>query len=366
MKIFKFILLLISSVFLNACDNTGGEVMNFDRQAMLTNYAASIIVPGYQIYQQEVASLETAVSAFSATPDVANLTAVREAFQDAYLSWQRISFYEFGPAMDQLLRTSTNSFPADFITINNNIASADYNLKALSNNDAKGLPAIDYLLYGIAEGETAILDEFVNNESTGQYLADVVADMKIRIDAVVAEWTSGGYSEDFINRDGTDVGSGLSMLINTYNQHFERFTRDAKVGIPLGIRSSGIPIPNNVEALYSGISLQLALANVRAIYQMYKGQSSTVSQDGIGIHDYLEELDVQFNGSTLSKEIDQRFSTAIELIEKIPAPLQTAVIASKTEVEAAYNVLQVLVVLNKVDAASAMGVTINYADNDGD
>lgn len=366
MKYSQYIFIIILSGILNACDNSGGEVVNFDRQAMLTNYAENIIVPGYQVYQQEVANLETVVNTFTSTPDADNLNAVREVFKDTYLSWQRVSFYEFGPAMDQLLRTSTNSFPADFISIDNNIASGDYNLESLSNNDAKGLPAIDYLLYGIAEGEIAIVNEYVNSENSRQYLIDVIADMKVRIDAVVTEWTSGEYSEDFISRDGTDVGSGLSMLVNTYNQHFERFTRDAKIGIPLGIRSSGIPIPNNVEALYSGISLQLTLANVRAIYQMYWGQSPVLSQDGIGIHDYLEALDVQFNGSTLSEEIDQRYSAAIDLLETIPPPLQTAVTDHQTAVEAAYNALQVLVVLNKVDAASAMGVTITYADNDGD
>lgn len=348
-----------------ACDN-GGEVVNFDRQAMLTNYAENIIVPGYQAYQQEVNEMSNAVNAFTGNPTEATLTDVRNAFKDAYLSWQNISFYEFGPAMNLLLRTSSNTFPTDFIAIENNIASGFYDLNALANSDAKGFPAIDYLLYGIAETDAGIVDEYDNSQSTRIYLQDVTEDLKQRISAVVEAWTIDGYSQTFIERDGTDAGSSLSMLVNTYNQHLERFTRDAKIGIPLGIRSAGIPIPNNVEALYSGISIQLAAANLVAIRNMYHGEYSLVSFDDPGIHDYLEALNAQYEGGSLADEISQRYTTAIDLINDIPEPLQTAVNDHEADVSAAYQATQVVVVLNKVDASSAMGITITYADNDGD
>ena len=364
LKAIKFSWLFLLGL-ITACDN-GGEVVNFDRQAMLINYAENIIVPGYQAYRQEVNELNTAVNSFTANPSEATLSAVQNAFKEAYLSWQNISFYEFGPAMDQLLRTSSNTYPTDFIAIENNIASGNYNLDALSSSDAKGFPAIDYLLYGLAETDAGILDEYANSANTRQYLQDVTADLKQKIDAVVEAWTSGGYNQTFIERDGTDAGSSLSMMVNTYNLHLERFTRDAKIGIPLGIRSAGIAIPNNVEALYSGISNQLAVANLSAIRNMYHGESSLVSFDDPGINDYLEELNAQYEGGSLADEISQRYTTAINLINEIPDPLQTAVIDHEAEVSAAYQAVQVVVVLNKVDASSAMGITITYADNDGD
>ncbi|MGK7394885.1 MAG: imelysin family protein [Candidatus Cyclobacteriaceae bacterium M3_2C_046] len=365
-----FLLFLLAGMLTwQSCDDeNGGTSINFDRQQMLINLGGSIILPSYQQLLQSLENLDNSLDQFIDDVNESNLNQVQSDFKNAYLKWQTVSFYDFGPAADELLRTSLNTFPANFIQINNNIQSENYNLDALSNTDAKGFPALDYLLFGLASTNQEILEEYTQSGLSSQriaYLKDILEDMLGRTRAVAEAWSpqQGNYLQEFTDRDGTDVGSSLGMLFNAYVQHLERFTRDAKIGIPLGIRSLGTPIPNNVEALYSGFSLALASQNITALQNLYLGKGQN---DGSGIHDYLEALQAEYNNTSLAITINEQFDQANALLDNVNDPLFMAVTGQAQQVEAAYQALQQLVVLLKVDAASALGILITYQDNDGD
>ena len=351
---------------LTACDESVNKADNFDRQAMLRNIGENLILPGYENLRQSIADLNASITSFTSAPNEENLEQAKEDLLHAYKLWQRVSFYEFGPAAEQLLRTSFNSFPADNLTIEANIEAGDYNLNVISNFDAKGLPAIEYLLFNdSAEAITAQFTTQEHFENRQKYLIDVVTDMLTRIQAVAEAWDPSGenYLQVFINRTGTDVGSALGMLVNTLNLHYEKNTRDAKIGIPLGVRSLGEPIPRNVEAYFSHRSVLLALENLEAIHHFYLGAGS---EDGLGLEDYLQALDAKHNNEQLAKVIDDQFLAAIEEVGKIPSPYSKTVVENPEQAEAAYTELQKLVVLLKVDMPSALGVLITYQDNDGD
>ena len=118
----------------------------FDRKAMLSNIGNSIIIPNYQWLQTEVNEMDAAVAAFTDNPSEASLNSLRSAFREAYVAWQHCSAFEFGPAEQNILRASINTFPTDTAQINSNISSGSYDLNIAANMDAKGFPAIDFLI----------------------------------------------------------------------------------------------------------------------------------------------------------------------------------------------------------------------------
>ncbi|MDX1629857.1 MAG: imelysin family protein, partial [Fulvivirga sp.] len=168
----------------------------------------------------------------------------------------------------------------------------------------------------------------------------------------------------FIERDGTDVGSSVGLMVNELSKYIERKTRDARIGIPLGKRSLGEPIPANVEALYSGMSIELATANVEGLKAFFMGAGD--QQDGESFYEYLVTIDAQFNGELLGDVIRDQFDLAISETSEIPAPFSETVETNPTPAEEAHEAIQKLVVLIKADMSSALGVVITYQDNDGD
>lgn len=78
---------------------------------MLANYADNVIVPRYADFQEKVATMDATADAFTTSPDVATLSDLRSDWEAAYLSWQRCSMFEFGPASAVVLRSTCNTFP---------------------------------------------------------------------------------------------------------------------------------------------------------------------------------------------------------------------------------------------------------------
>ena len=150
-------------------------------------------------------------------------------------------------------------------------------------------------------------------------------------------------------------------MINALSKDFERNTRDGKIGIPVGIRSLGEPIPESVEAYYGGYSVELLSANIDAYEQLYFGGQ------GVGFDDYLEGIGAATTGNeNLNQEIAEQFEKISAAIGNIADPLPLAIQNQKGDVEKVFAEMQGLLVLFKTDMASSIGVVISYQDNDGD
>lgn len=365
------LLLLISLAVLPAgCDLAGSEDSDsdFDRAAMLRNYGENLALPAFEALKTETDQLHAAAGAFAGEQSPANLEALREALKNARLAWQDASLYGFGPAEMRLLRASLNTYPVDTAQVEDNIASGDYNLELLDNRDAAGFPAMGYMLYGLAEGDSGILDRYRSGsgaEATRQYLVDLAAHIQSLAGATLSDWQGGGgdYIGTFLSeeRAGTDVGSSLGMLFNAYVRHFERFLRDGKIGIPSGVRSAGIPRPTTTEAYYGGYSAELALANLGAVRRFFRGVDADGSE-GPGLRENLQAV----GAGELAAEIDAEFGEAESALEAVSDPLSAQIESDNEPVIDAFTQLQDVVSLLKADMASVLGITITYQDNDGD
>lgn len=337
----------------------------FDRKAMLENIGNNVIVPNYLSFKAKTFSLDSAVADFNSASDLTKLNNLQNLFKETYLLWQNISTFEFGPAYDILFRVNSNNFPTDTVQINSNITTGSYDPATAGNLDAKGFPAIDFLLFGRTDNNS-ILANFTSDANAANrktYLQNLSSELKSNASAVYNSWV-GGYAGTFSNNTGTDVGSSLGMLVNELNYDYE-ILKNYRIGIPLGKKTLGTPQPNKVEAYYEKNSVQLAVEHIKSIENIYLGRSKSGS-DGLGLDDYLIRLEAQYNSGLLSDAIKSQFSVTISKLQAIPDPLSETIVNNPAVVDAAYNEIQKLLVLLKTDMPSALGVQITYQDNDGD
>jgi predicted lipoprotein len=369
-KVISTALIAISTfLVIQSCSKSGDggsktpdKGSSFDRKAMLTNISNNVIIPAYNAFQTNVNSLDAAVTAFNTAPDNAKLLTLQTAFKAAYLQWQATSEFNFGPADQASLTANTNIFPATVSLINSNISSGTYDLGQLTNLPAKGLPALDYLLFGTGADNNAILAQYtsdVNAAKRKAYIAALSADLKKNVTAVTAAW-NGAYKTTFVNADGTDAGSSVSLLINQMVIDYENL-KNNEIGIPAGIQSMGTVLPEKVQAYYAKNSIQLALAHIQAVQNIYLGK------DGLGLDDYLISADAKLtDGTPVNDLIKNQFATAITKLNGLKDPLSDQIKSNNAAVLATYTELQKLTVYLKTDMTSALGIAITFVDTDGD
>lgn len=342
-----------------------GQKTDYDRKAMLAHYSDNLIVPAYQVFKTETTELQAAVAAFTANPTAATLTAVRGEYQQTALAWQTVSSFSFGPAEELMLRNHINIFPTTTTQIESNVNAGAYDLQASANLPAKGLPAIDYLLYGKAS-EADLLALFSTDAQAAnrkKYLQDVSSLLRQQADNTLNGWI-GGYAATFKQSPGTAVGSAVANLVNQLNFEIDLIKR-SKVGIPAGKFTANTPLPEKTEALYSRSSLALLKKAIQAQKMLFEG-STAAGNNGPGLDDYLNHVGAQYNNKPLSAAISQQFDAALLAVDALSVPLSEAVTAQPQLVSKVYEELQKLIVLTKTDMPAALGVSISYTDNDGD
>jgi len=333
----------------------------FNKTELLTNMADNLIIPAYVSYKSSVDSLELATTVFVSNKNTTNLLSLRAKFLNAYLYFQTVSTFEFGPAESEVFRSGTNTFPCDTPQINSNINTGVYDLNMASNFDAKAYPALDYLLYGKGKTDLQILNDFTidsNAVKRSGYLTALVTELKTKAATILNQWTA-TYKNTFISSNGSDIGSSVGLLVNQLNQDLE-ITKNYRVGIPLGKKTLGVVLPEKCEAYYSKASLILLKKNVESLERIYSGNG------GKGLDDYLDYLNAQYNGASLNATITNQFIVVKDKINLIPETLDNSVVNNQAPVDVAYTELQRLVVLLKADMPSALGIVITYQDTDGD
>ena len=366
LEVAKSILLILIVVASFSCNKKKNDdpSNDFDRGLLLNNIASTKIVPGYNSLNSKIATLKEASDLFIATPDETKLADLQDKFKLAYLSWQSMEVYEFGPASDVILKTSVNSFPTVVATINNNISSGVYDLDVPGNITAKGFPALDYLLFGVGANPAAIVVLYTTDPDASKrklYLSDVINNLETRVKHVKNNWPI--YYSTFTTNTSTDVGSSIGFLVNNMSMSLESVRRE-RIGNSLGyvgLVSTGIISPELQEAYYSNYSKQLMLQYLMDSKELFNGGT------GLGFDDYLNAVDAKYDdGSLLSDQINLQYNKAISAVQALNPDYTTALNNNVPKVETAFLEVKKLIVLIKLDMASQLGVVINYTDNDGD
>ncbi|MFT7349057.1 MAG: putative lipoprotein, partial [Candidatus Paceibacteria bacterium] len=167
----KVVLITLCVVLFWACSSDGTDdiqksnptEVSFDRGAMLSNWADNIIIPSYEAFSVEMTNLNVAFVQFKEDRSAANLEFFRASWLDTYKMWQRVSMFEIGPAESAGLRLNMNIYPTNTQKIDDYVVSGNYDLSLSSNRDAKGFPALDYLINGLGETDTDIVARFATS-----------------------------------------------------------------------------------------------------------------------------------------------------------------------------------------------------------
>ncbi len=368
----SFIILGCSSSGSNSDDdvstNNGSDNMSsgttFQRSELLANWSDNIIIPAYQSLTEALDNLNTAFVLFSNDTSESNLVALRTAWIEAYFVWQRVSMFEIGPAENIDYRLNMNIFPADTAQINANVNIGNADLSLPSNRDAKGFPALDYLLNGLADTDASIVARFTSATDGGNllnYTERLILDMQSLTNQVLTQWT-GVFRDQFVANDGSSSTASVDRYINDYIFYYERFFRAGKVGIPAGV-FSGSTRPQNLEALHIGtLSNDLFFEALDAIQDFFNGVAFNTSSNGIGLDDYLNST----NNNELTTLINSQYNTARNAflgLNSFQVELENTVPTSLLE---AYDEIQRVIPLIKVDMLSALNINVDFQDADGD
>lgn len=351
------LLLLGILIASTACkkDNT----TEYERGALLTNLADNLILPDYDTFYNELGQLETSIATFNGATSADNLVSVRNAFIDAYIAFQHVKMYDFGPASDYAFKSACNTYPTDTAKINANIASGSYILGAAENTIAIGFPALDYLLYD--GGDLEVLNRFTTDEDAAvakSYLIEVTQKMKAELGALISTWNS-SYRATFISANGTDVGSSISLMYNEWVKDLE-LLKNAKIGIPAGLFSGGEQFPDYVEAYYSGYSKLLALESLNALEQVFLGGTGEGMDDNIN-------FEVDNGTATLTaSEITDQFDIIRGQIGSLGDPFSTSIPSDFAGFNSTFQEIKRLVAFAKTDMPAILGVLITFSDTDGD
>lgn len=369
MKGYKIFFLALA-VGMISCDSGSDDTNadNFDRGAMLANWADNIIIPAYQNYQKEIDDLADATTTFTTTPNEANLVSLRDQWQSAYLAWQWVSMFAIGQAETISLQSYTNLYPTDPSGIEANIASANYNLELPSRRSQQGFPAIDYLINGLGDTDSDIVSAYTNAQTGNgykSYLSDLANRLKSLTTEVVDSWEN-GYRDTFVANDGSSATGAVNKVANDFIYYFEKHLRASKIGIPAGV-FSGTPDPSDVEAYYgSNFSKALYEEALAASKGFFNGQHFGSTTKGHGFSTYLDYLNSMKEGEDLVKLINDQFATIESTGNLLTDNLSKQVETDNNLMLNTYDELQENVIYFKVDMLEALNIRVDYVDADGD
>ncbi|WP_452224303.1 imelysin family protein [Lacinutrix chionoecetis] len=342
--------------------NSGNGDTNdtFDRVAMLTNIADNLIIPAYQDLDADLNTLVASKDAFIANVNQANLEALRTDWFNAYKTYQAVQMFQIGKAEEILFEEQMNIYPTNTVDIENNIQSGNYDLGNVNNNDAVGFPAVDYMLYGVANSDAEII-QIYSNINYINYLSDLIDRMQLLNNMVLADWTS-TYRNSFVVNTANVESGAVNKLLNAYVFYYEKRLRADKVGIPAGVFSS-TPLPSKVEALYKDDnSKELLLNALDAVQDVFNGKAYSSSAEGESYKTYL----IALNRNDLAEVINNRFDAARTKIEALNANLKIQIETDNTKMTEAYDAIQLAVVSLKSDMISVLNISLTFEDNDGD
>ena len=374
MKNLKIITIAILSIFVISCSSSSDDeqstIPEFDRSAVLTNYADNIIIPRLNNFKSSVDYLNENVNAFVNSPDLTTYTELHNSWVEAYINWQYIEMFNIGKAEEIMFLNKLNTYPVNEGRIVDNITSEKTDLSNPNDWSCQGFPGLDYMIHGIANSENEIINQYAQNPLNGKYLKVIVGELNSNTDIVLNDWST--YRNTFVNSFENTATSAFNMLTNDFVYYFEKGLRTNKIGIPAGVFSNN-PLSNKVEAYYSSkngiedISRDLIENALNAVDLLFQGKSSAQSNVGPSFKTYLDFINANnVSGDDIGSLVVSKIQTAKQKILDLDKNLITQVENNNSKMLAAFDALQTIVVNLKTDMLSLFNVAVDYTDADGD
>jgi len=340
------------------------QAQGFDRRAMLDNIATNIIEPQHEAFFAEALALQSAIHTLQADLNLQNLTTAQAAWKRAAYEWAKCELFSSQRIMllhNQINKWETNThFIENFIAGDEELDSA---FIETIGSTAKGLPAIEYLIFEPAQDNAAVLDQLASNTRRLDYLVALADNLIFKTEELLNVWSRAGvkYLETFITADGegNNSQSTISRLTNEMVVYLDDIL-NRRLEIPLGRNTGGTIQPESLQAWRSGYSAALIQSRLEGFQWAFNGG------EGIGFDDYLDFLGATYEGEPLSAVINQRVERVLGTLERLEAPLYQLLAQDPEQVRTLTAQVRNLFILVRVDMVSWLGVTLTFTDRDGD
>ena len=375
MKTLKtFISISILSIFIIACSSSSDDeqstIPEFDRSAVLKNYADNIIIPRLNNFRSSVDYLRESVDAYVDSPDITTYTELHNSWLEAYINWQYVEMFNIGKAEEIMFFSKTNTYPVNEGRIQENINNEKTDLSNPNDWSCQGFPGLDYMIHGIADSENEIINQYIQNPLNGKYLKVVINELNDNTDLVLNDWNT--YRNTFVNSVENTATSAFNMLTNDFVYYFEKGLRTNKIGIPSGVFSNN-PLSNKVESYYSSkngiedVSRDLIENALNAVDLVFQGKSSNQSPVGPSFKTYLDFIKANnVSADDIGSIVVNKIQTANQKILDLNKNFINQVENDNSKMLAAFDALQTIVVNLKTDMLSLFNVAVDYTDADGD
>ena len=375
MKTLKiFISISILSIFIISCSSSSDDeqstIPEFDRSAVLKNYADNIIIPRLNNFRSSVDYLRESVDAYVDSPDITTYTELHNSWLEAYINWQYVEMFNIGKAEEIMFFSKTNTYPVNEGRIQENINNEKTDLSNPNDWSCQGFPGLDYMIHGIADSENEIINQYIQNPLNGKYLKVVINELNDNTDLVLNDWNT--YRNTFVNSVENTATSAFNMLTNDFVYYFEKGLRTNKIGIPSGVFSNN-PLSNKVESYYSSkngiedVSRDLIENALNAVDLVFQGKSSNQSPEGPSFKTYLDFIKANnVSADDIGSIVVNKIQTANQKILDLNKNFINQVENDNGKMLAAFDALQTIVVNLKTDMLSLFNVAVDYTDADGD
>ncbi|MBX3193051.1 MAG: hypothetical protein KF819_39065 [Labilithrix sp.] len=337
------------------------------REEILRDVVNIVIVPSY--VEASVTAAALAGAAERLTPDVASLTAAREAWRAARGAWKITDAFLLGPADDLAVTGGAiDSGPPDVAKIEALVVGAsvidDAAVGSLGGNQ-RGFAGLEALLFDPSKTDEAVAVAFAGDRRRA-LAAAIARDLRRKIDAVRDAWLpeKGNFAAELAKagRGSTRYATerqGIDAIVNAIAGAAEVLVA-LRLAKPLGLDvTPQAPHPELVESPLSDASLADILAVVDGIERIYLGGRG--SERGAPLGDAVHEL--RPDGDDRLRQELTRAKNAVALV---PPPLREAVSAHRDAAIAAHAAVREIKRSIVTDVAGALGTTIGFSVTDGD
>ncbi len=335
------------------------------RRELLERWSIELIVPLYADFEARSQALGSSLEALCASPSEPTLAVARDAWTAAREPFKRAEVFAFGPYSRPEFRIGPkiDSWPARPDTVEEWIAGTDpVDPATLATLGVwhKGLPVIEYFLYSTEASAPAMLSV----PRRCEYLRSTGAELESRARELHLAWApeGGDFASQLSGAGRTSTAwrslrDAFGEVVNRMGFTIENMRRD-KLGRPLGDMTGGTPLPNETESRFSGRAVRDILDNLAGIEVLFFGDSM---RNLPGVSSYAIER---------GRNFDQQFRGALDAaraaLEAVDVPLGEAVSTEADRVREASERLRELQSLIQTELISALGLSLNFNDNDGD
>jgi predicted lipoprotein len=326
------------------------------RSEALAGLILEVVAPNTRALVPASAALSAATAAFAAAPSSKALAEARESWRRAALAWKTASLFPQGPLVESRALLRATYWPVLPAAIDELLARSSpldpRGIEDLSLN-RRGLYALEYLLFPEEGDETQVLRAFSaeHGERRRQLVSGLAHDLARHAERASTLLGDGrAFAERFERGGQQSVSQWLGLLIVGIESLVVQRVESILIRADQA-RSS----PSRVEGGPSSSShllLQNVLAGVEQLYRAKRSGGLAVQLHGVA--------------KAIAERVELAFGGARSAVNGLSEPLERLASRDPQALKVIATTNRALEKVLKVDAASALGVTLTFQAGDGD